>query len=421
MKKYIYFILALTIAGTILSALLLIQHYYPDSSLAAATCGDGITNPCHALSISDYSTVFSVPIAVYGILFYTFILFVVLIADYAKDHYNLIASAAVMILAVLGVITDFVLAAILIVTGLFCHLCAWTYAVNIALLITGFLWLNSQSRNEQISPVALILQSIKKTNKTPGDRAALASFVLFSLLLSFSIISANNILTLQTGKRRISDSQLSQYVKKFYETDIEDIQLPPSSLVLGNPEAPVTITAYTDFLCSACYSLYMTEKYLLTKYPEQIRVIYYNYPLDANCNQEIRKTLYHNSCIASRAAIAAAKMGILHEYLGVHFSNYKTIKQSYSEETALFILRKVSEITGQKYSESMFQEIMQSQETSTILGSDIDFAQKIGISATPTLFLSGRRIRGGPPKEVMNIIIKNELEKYQHDESNKKK
>ena len=88
MKKFIYLILALAIAGAVLSGILLLQHFYPEAKIGIISCGDGIINPCLSLSQSGYVTLFTIPVAAYGLLWYLLALFILLIADYAGGRYH---------------------------------------------------------------------------------------------------------------------------------------------------------------------------------------------------------------------------------------------------------------------------------------------------------------------------------------------
>ena len=45
----------------------------------------------------------------------------------------------------------------------------------------------------------------------------------------------------------------------FYQTPAQKIDFPDSGIILGNPEAEVTLYVFTDFLCSACYEFYRIE------------------------------------------------------------------------------------------------------------------------------------------------------------------
>ncbi|TFH40055.1 MAG: hypothetical protein E4G96_08185, partial [Chrysiogenales bacterium] len=134
MKKYVYLILALSAVGAAISAILLLQHYYPDSGPGSLFCGSGIVNPCLTLALSGNSTLFGMPLAAMGLLWHLTAVFIILIADYAGDRYYAHSLALLLPLAGAAVVADLALGAVLIATRLFCALCIATYFVNAAVL-----------------------------------------------------------------------------------------------------------------------------------------------------------------------------------------------------------------------------------------------------------------------------------------------
>ena len=215
----------------------------------------------------------------------------------------------------------------------------------------------------------------------------------------------------KTDRKKLTRTQIKEYVNSFYGNEVEQLNLSESALVIGNQQAPLSIIVFTDFLCSACNNFFITEKYLLARFPDKINIQYYNFPLDRNCNSTIRRTVYENSCLAAKAVNASAKVGILNEYVKIHFKRYKEIKHGYSEETALNIFRETLPFTGKKISNRDFTAAMSSDLVDTTIRNDIELAREYDIQATPTLFIGGRRIRGTPPKEILEQIIRSELKK----------
>ena len=411
MKKFLYTLLVLSIAGAALSALLLIQHYFPGSDIAGMTCGDGLDNPCHSLSLTGYASIKGIPLAGVGLFFYLFILFTVLVADYAGESYYDAAAILAASLSGAAVAVNFVLAAILVKTGLFCTLCVWTYAVDILMLAAGVLWTRESARQRGASIAALVAGTARGIPETSGGRAALGLFVLFAALLGFSVFATVNIIEKQSGKREFTRKQINDYVTSFYAMEAEELDLPESPMIVGDPAAPLNIIAFTDFLCSACSSFFETEKYIMTRFPGKVSISYYGFPLDRSCNPTVNRTVYENSCIAARAVNAAARTGILGEYLKMHFKRYNEIKHGYAEETAMSVFNDAVKYSVKKSTPGEYRKILQSDDIDTAVRNDIELARENDIRSTPTLFIGGRRMRGAPPKEMLEEIIRLELEK----------
>lgn len=408
MKKYVYAILILSIAGAALSGMLLLQHYYPDSGPGSLLCGGGLVNSCLTLSQSPYSTLFGVPMAAFGLFWHLTAVFVLLIADYARGRYYAYSLAALLPLACAAVTADILLGALLVKTGLFCALCIATYGVNLAVLALLLLW-SMRDREAGGSGLAATCRELLSDREASPDRKAFyASFILFMFLLAFALFSTSHIMRLKTERKMMPPEKIESILQEFYRTPGQEIAFPESGIILGDPGAPVTITAFTDFLCSACHEFYRMEKFLLSKYHGRIRIVYFNYPLDGECNPDVRRTLYANACLASRAVIAASEAGILDRYIISHFADYGRIHAGYGSESALEAFRN-SGAKREGLGEKEFTAMMQSEETTRRLERDIALAKELGVSATPTLFIGGRKMEGVPPLEILDRMIAREL------------
>jgi protein-disulfide isomerase/uncharacterized membrane protein len=411
MKKYVYALLLLAIAGTVLSGLLLLQHYYPDVKMGIISCGDGIINPCLTLSQSGWATLFKIPIAAYGLLWYLLAMFIVLIADYAGGRYYAYSLAVLLPLSVVAIAADVVLAVLLVITKLFCTLCVTTYALNIAILAIAFLWFRKARTDEQFSLAAALRELVSVKDATADRKAFHSSFVLFLFLLCFAIFSTSYILNLKTGNRKLPTDKVNAFLTNFYQSPAQKIDFPDSGIILGNPDAEVTMYVFTDFLCSACYEFFRIEQNLFAKYGNRVRTVYYNYPLDMECNGEVKRTVYKNSCIAARAFMAASDAGFMEDYTVQHFSDYQNTHTRYDLNLAVAAFRQMAPAARRGIDEARFRQIMYSQQATARLQEHMVLAKELGVESTPTIFIAGRKMVGFPPLEVMDQILKNELDR----------
>ena len=256
------------------------------------------------------------------------------------------------------------------------------------------------------------IKSLLKIEETGSHkRAAFSSFMLFSILLVFAIFSTNTIMMYKTGGPTVSSTQVQKFLSNFYRQKPAEINLPASPYILGDPDAPVTLSVFTDYLCSACYGFYKVEKYLLAKYKGKIRIVYYHYPLDSVCNQDVSQSVYKNSCVASRAMHAAVETGIYSEYLVEHFNNYKEMKKDYTEEWSTQILADLRKKGTVDVEETAFKRAMYSDRATAAIEGQVNAAIELKVDATPTIIIAGRTLRGVPPKEMMSALIDNELRK----------
>jgi len=332
MKKFLYLILLLSIAGALLSALLTVEYYYPEASGRVISCGEGLADPCYTVSQSPYSSMAGIPLAAMGLYAYLVLIFALLVADYAGgETYSRWAAALTLLLSGLSLAVDAALGALLIYMGQFCTHCVATYVINALIFIAALIW----ARNIPGFSLYVFKPRAEREEAGPHRRAALSLAFIAVIFLFFTVFSTTRVLKEKTYYPSPHVNEISAFLKEFYAGRPENITLPPSRLVLGPQNAPVHFIVFTDFLCSACYEFYLVEKSLFARYPGKVRVSYYHYPLDNGCNRQVRNTRYPNSCVASRAMIAAGALGNFEDYIVGHFRAYKRFYGRYDRETAL--------------------------------------------------------------------------------------
>ena len=400
--------LFLSFTGAIISGILLYQHFYPEMQLGFLSCGKGFDNPCITVGQSPYASILGIPLASIGVFYFTLITFLLLIADYAEDYYYHIFMGLALPLVIAGTAADIVLGILMIRIGELCRLCVSTYVINVIMLVLLILYIRHISDRDKLTE---ILKGFFRPD-TPDRKAVFSLFIVFVFFLAFSVFSGSNVLKIKAGYGKTPDSQISRLVSGFYGQEAEKIQFPESTMKLGNPDAKVKIYAFTDFLCSACYKFYQLEKYILAKYKNRVEIIYYHYPLDASCNKFMDDSVYPGSCSAARAMYAASAAGFFNEFFFIHFSDYASYKEGFTDEHIKKNLNLSLKKAGlSDAAAAKFNEAMQSSSASAQLAEHINFAEKIKIEATPTVYIAGRKIVGVPPKEFLDAVITSELNK----------
>ena len=400
--------LLLSVAGVLLSGVLLYQHYFPEFEMGFLSCSKGFTNPCIAVGQSKYSIIFGLPVASYGLLYFILITFLVLVADYAQDKYYKILCGIVFPLILAGLVSDVILGILMIRIGEICRLCIATYLINILLFITMFLLIKSNFNKEEIK------ESLKKFFKPANsdEKASLSLSILFAFFLAFAIFTRTHIVRMPSGINKTPEGQKSKLLTNFYNQKPEQIDFIQSNLTIGKPDAKVKIYIFNDFLCSACYKLYQIEKFIIAKYKNKVQIVYYHYPLDKGCNKYMDDTVYPNSCLASQSMHAASEAGFFEEYFYTHFSDYQNYKDGFEKDN----IKKNMDKTNKEFKikpewKQKFEALVESSGGNRQISEHIEFAEKLKIEATPTIIISGRKIVGVPPKELLESIIETELSK----------
>ncbi|MEL6803436.1 MAG: thioredoxin domain-containing protein, partial [Bacteroidota bacterium] len=93
--------------------------------------------------------------------------------------------------------------------------------------------------------------------------------------------------------------------------------------VVGNPEASVVLTEYSDFQCPACRQFFPVVKDILAEYGEQIRFEYKHFPLIS---------IHPFAVPAARAAEAAGQQGKFFEMHDILFEEQPNWSRSSAPE-----------------------------------------------------------------------------------------
>ena len=101
------------------------------------------------------------------------------------------------------------------------------------------------------------------------------------------------------------------------------------------------------------------------------------------------------------AGVCAAEKGKFWEFHDELFENQTRLNRDFLIETAVNL----------GMNENDFAACMDSEETKQKVIRNIESAKDIGINSTPSLFISGRRVKYWNSPEVIRAIIKEETEK----------
>jgi protein-disulfide isomerase len=156
------------------------------------------------------------------------------------------------------------------------------------------------------------------------------------------------------------------------------------SPVIGPDNAPVTIVIYDDFECPYCAREAGPLKNLLKKYPEQVKLVFKNFPL----------AMHKHARIAAIAGLAAQKQGMFWPLHDLMFANYQQLN-----------LGKIMELAGSVgLNMSLFEKDMKDKSLSDRINTDIQEGKNIGVRGTPTLFINGRRVQKRSIESLSRMI-----------------
>lgn len=160
--------------------------------------------------------------------------------------------------------------------------------------------------------------------------------------------------------------------------------------IKGSANAPVLITAFSDFTCPYCAKAALTIDQALLNNPAKLRFVFKHRPLEAHPNSEL----------ASRYFIAASLQSDAKawELYKKFFNNREKIMGS-GEDFLAEQARQVNLDVGQ------LQKDLNSSQVNKILSEDREEAKRFGFDGTPYIMVNNLVIAGAPSEEVLNLAI----------------
>ncbi len=218
-------------------------------------------------------------------------------------------------------------------------------------------------------------------------------FILMISCLGFSVW------TLQVlDDQEFSTEQVQSIVQSILKTPVVTF---PSGFLSQDPTsvgpvtAPITIIKFSDFQCPPCKRAAFMLHSLLLQYPEKIRILYKNFPLDAKCNPLFSETIHPLACEAAQIALCAQQEG-----------KFEAIYQNLFQQQVGLQREKLFDIAKQAgLNVTQLHQCMQSSKINHLLKNEIQEAIAMGIQGTPVFFINGHQVEGCYPAKVWHALV----------------
>jgi protein-disulfide isomerase len=169
----------------------------------------------------------------------------------------------------------------------------------------------------------------------------------------------------------------------------ERVEVAPTDPAIGPSYARIELVEFSDFECPYCRRAVPVLKQILSRYPDQVRLVWKDFPLP----------MHASARPAAEAAQCANEQGQFWAYHDVLFRNQELLKTD--------DLRKHAADMGLDV--GSFNECFESGRYRKQVDSRIQEGKRHGVSATPTVFINGRMVMGAMPFDVYDQIIREEL------------
>jgi protein-disulfide isomerase len=167
---------------------------------------------------------------------------------------------------------------------------------------------------------------------------------------------------------------------------------------IGSPDAPVVLTEFGDFQCAACAHFSRSvmppilEEYVRTG---RVRYVFQDYPISS---------LHRNAKVAAQAARCAEEQGRFEAFHDVLFEEQTEWGGERDPRESFTAYAKQE---GLKTAE--FRTCLDGPNAAARVQRSLEFAARLGVQSTPTLFVNGSRLTESPNTRQLRAILEQEL------------
>jgi protein-disulfide isomerase/uncharacterized membrane protein len=343
----------------------------------ASFCDVNATLSCTEAYTSRFGALGGVPVAVFGLLFFAFVLGLIVwsrMSGVTRDNLPgyVFASSTVGLAAVLylGYASYFIL-------NVVCLLCVATYVAVIGLFI--------------VSGISTRFPMTKLPSRAAKDRGALTAALLFAVAIVAVFLAApgERVTAEASDPAAATPSQAAPIpavtAQQMQQLEQYLAQQPRVPVMVPTDGAAVTIVKFNDYQCPACGQTYLDYKPIIAKWnaqaPGKVKFISKDYPLERECNQFVGQDLHPGACEAAVAVRLAREKGRAEQMEDWLFANQPAMTPQTVKNAALTV--------GQvKDFDARYAATLE------LVKADIAQGSQLQISGTPTFFLNGMRLPG---------------------------
>lgn len=187
--------------------------------------------------------------------------------------------------------------------------------------------------------------------------------------------------------------EASPLMHRAHNTVLEPaVAIPVSAApVLGPKDARVTLVEFSDFQCPYCAVAVLKLNAILKAYPNDVRLIYKQFPLE----------MHSQAALAAAAALAAQRQGKFWQLHDLMYLN----RTHLSRQTILELAGTVG------LDVKRFQQDWDSPAIKQAVARDQADGDKIGVDATPTIYIDGQRYNGDLDLDAIRPYLEKEIKR----------
>jgi len=352
-------------------------------------CDINATVTCRAAYLSRYGSVAGVPVAVGGVLFFTWVLLMLwggrgksAIKDSVPAYLFAGSTLALAVVLYLAYASFFILKEV-------CPLCVATYVAVIGVFVIS----GGASSVPMSSLPSRLLRDLRVLVATP---LALVVALLFIAGASWGM----TVFPRESDRPQPAPVQTLTAAQDAELAKWWDLQPKPANFPYDNNGAKVLVVEFADFQCPHCRDAYFALKPIIDKYTanaKDVSFIFKTWPLNSHCNASVPTASFVASCDASALYVMARQKqtsDALKDWFFLH-------QNELSPDTVRSTATAVAKVTD---FQAGYDKAIQEVKTDAAVGTSL------GVHSTPTFFINGRALpAGGIAPQYFDSLIRLEL------------
>ncbi|PIE67570.1 MAG: hypothetical protein CSA23_03035 [Deltaproteobacteria bacterium] len=354
------------------SIYLSISHYrvYTDMTYQSF-CAISRAINCDTVSQSPYSILFNLPLSVWGILGYLFVLALMAVAwNHRNTKKNIWPTLFFISLAfsihslALGLISSLII-------NSYCIMCIVSYAVNFAMLF--YCWLIYR-RFESDSMINGFWTDLKGYARQPRRTIVFLSAFALLILAAYAMIPSYWHMDVKLSTAGMATGRTAD-----------------GHPWIGAEQPELTITEFSDYQCFQCKKMHFYLRQLIADNPGRIRLIHRHFPMDHNVNPIVNAPFHIGSGKLAKIALFALEKEKFWE-VNDHLFHL-------NEEKKTFNLRKMA--ADVDLDVVMLAASVNHPYIKARLSQDIREGMKWGMTGTPGFVIEGKLYSGQVPAHIL--------------------
>jgi protein-disulfide isomerase/uncharacterized membrane protein len=371
-----------------------------DGAGAIDLCSRFFAAGCDAALAGPSSVALGIPLAGWGAIYFIVLAVLLLLPRLVGERFAAEGAAAAVVVAAAGVLISLWLSGTMLFgRAPFCPLCVVVHVANLALL--PVLWRTSavvpgRLRGTLAAGLRFVTAGVEGSPDTRWKALAFVNVALVAIVLHQWIL-------IELGVRRGRAEALNARAirQEFESAPRREIPVEEADPRLGPANAAARLVVFSSFQCPGCRTLSGILYDLRRDHGDRVSVVFKHFPMGTACNPTLARDLHPLACEAARAAEAARAQGRFWAYHDALFAAGWTS----ASDPALDSLAVRTELDLAR-----FQADRVSAEVAVEVSRDIEAGNRLGVSATPTVFLNGRPVpRLG--QKALEILVSDALQR----------